>query len=180
MPESAFDNTDTKNGSDTGTGTAADTANCFGCAPHNPIGMRLVFEEEGNGFGTRVRLGADYESFPGIIHGGIVAAILDETLAQAVYRSDRISAFTTGLRIRYGRPMETGAEYTAHAEITRRDATSVRASGEIRLPGGGLVAAADGTFHLLTDEVLGTYGTRLPTGLVDALRASNRTVTQGD
>ncbi|MFC8077009.1 PaaI family thioesterase [Streptomyces sp. NPDC057137] len=173
MPESAFT-------TDSAGEAAAETANCFGCAPHNPIGLRLVFEEEGNGFGTRIKLGADYESFPGVIHGGIVAAILDETLAQAVYRSDRISAFTTGLRIRYGRPMETGAEYTAHAEITKRDALSVRASGEIRLPGGDLVAAADGTFHLLTDEVLGTYGTRLPTGLVDALRASNRTTTQGD
>src|SRR2546430_1319383 len=70
-------------------------SNCFGCAPHNPIGLRLFFQEERDGFSTRFRLGPDYESFPGVIHGGIVAAILDETLAQTVYRSGWISAFTT-------------------------------------------------------------------------------------
>ena len=66
-------------------------SNCFGCAPHNPIGLRLFFQEERDGFSTRFRLGPDYESFPGVIHGGIVAAILDETLAQTVYRSGWIS-----------------------------------------------------------------------------------------
>ncbi|MFM9612176.1 PaaI family thioesterase [Streptomyces niveiscabiei] len=154
-------------------------SNCFGCAPHNPIGLRLVFERNGTGYTTRFRLGADYESFPGVIHGGIVAAVLDETLAQAVYRSGWVSAFTTGLRVRYGRPMETGAEYTAHAEITRRDETSVRASGEI-LRGRDLVATADGTFHLLTDDVLAARSDRLPDRLVEALTAANRNTNQGD
>ncbi|GAB2587984.1 hypothetical protein GCM10027168_21050 [Streptomyces capparidis] len=147
--------------------------NCFGCAPRNPIGLRLTFERYEDGFATRFRLGENYESFPGVIHGGIVASILDEVLAQTVYRLGRVSAFTTGLRVRYGRPMETGAEYVAHARITARDGASVRASGRIELPGGGLVAAADGTFHRLTEGALGQYGERLPAGLVRALRAAN-------
>lgn len=154
-------------------------SNCFGCAAHNPIGLRLVFEERGSGFATRLTLGADYESFPGVIHGGIVATVLDETLAQAVYRGGWISAFTTGLRIRYGRPMETGVEYTAYAEITKRDEHSVRASGEI-MYGRDLVAAADGTFHLLTDEVLAEHGSRLPERFVSALRTAKGNVIQGE
>lgn len=168
MPESASTDSESDNPS-----------NCFGCAQHNPIGLRLVFEKKGNGFATRLTLGAEYESFPGVIHGGIVATILDETLAQAVYRAGLVSAFTTGLRIRYGRPMETGVEYTAHAEITKRDEHSVRASGEI-LHGRDLVAAADGTFHLLTDKVLVEHGRHLPNRLVAALRIANRTATQGE
>lgn len=163
--------------------TESDTdtiSNCFGCAPRNPIGLRLVFEEHGGGYSTRMKLGADYESFPGIVHGGIVASILDETLAQAVYRSGRVSAFTSGLRIRYGRPMETDTEYNAYAEIVRRDEDSVQATGRIELPTGELVAVGDGTFYLLTDGVLGQYGERLPAQLITALRASNTPGNQGD
>jgi len=149
-------------------------SNCFGCAPMNPIGLRLVFEAGGGGYTTQIRLGADYESFPGVVHGGVVASILDEILAQAVYRSGRISAFTADLRVRYAQPMRTDTGYTAFAEVTRRDETSVRASGRIESADGELVAVADGTFFLLTDEVLDQAGERLPDGLVQALRASNK------
>jgi hypothetical protein len=121
-----------------------------------------------------VRLGSDYESFPGIVHGGIVAAIMDETMAQAVYRSGRVAAFTIGLRIRYGRPMETDTEYLASAEITARDDSSVRVSGQLELPSGDLVAAADGTFYLLTDPALRESGPRSPEQLRQALAARPR------
>ncbi|WP_052707406.1 PaaI family thioesterase [Streptomyces rubellomurinus] len=149
-------------------------SNCFGCAPRNPIGLRLVIDEDGTGCTAEFELGADYESFPGVVHGGVVASVLDELLAQAVYRSGRTSAFTSELRVRYAQPMRTGTAYTARAEVTRRDESSVRAAGRIRTPDGGLVAVADGVFHLLTDEVLDQAGDRLPDSLVQALRASNR------
>ncbi|MER5637116.1 PaaI family thioesterase [Kitasatospora sp. NPDC002227] len=154
--------------------TAEAVSNCFGCAPKNPIGLRLVIEPEGEGYRASVKLGADYESFPGVVHGGIVAAVLDELLAQAVYRSGRTSAFTAGLRIRYAQPMRTDTEYLVSAETTVRADESVRATGRIEQADGGLVAAADGTFYLLTDEVLDASEDRLPTGLAQALRSSNQ------
>lgn len=153
--------------------TAKTDLNCFGCSPTNPIGLRLVFEESGRGISAPVKLGANYQSFYNVVHGGIVAAILDEILAQVVYRSGQVSVVTTGLRIRYGRPMEIDTEYIAYAEITRRDGTSVRAAGRIELPNGDLVAAADGSFYLLTNDVLGEIDRQLPVELAYALRASN-------
>jgi acyl-coenzyme A thioesterase PaaI-like protein len=152
--------------------------NCFGCAPNNPIGLHMSFQPDGEGFVTSVKLGPDYESFPGIVHGGIIATILDELLAQAVYRLGRVSAFTTGLRIRYGRPMETDTEHVAHAHITAQDSVSVRASGRIELPTGDLVAAAEGTFCRITDDVLDSYGERIPGDLARILRAANGAIPQ--
>ena len=149
-------------------------SNCFGCAPTNNIGLQLLFEQAGDKCSARVRLGSDYESFPGIIHGGIVAAIMDETMAQTVYRSGRVAAFTIGLRIRYGRPMETDTEYLASAEISGRDDCSVRVSGRLELPSGDLVAAGDGTFYLLTDPALRDSGPRSPEQLRQALAARRR------
>jgi uncharacterized protein (TIGR00369 family) len=152
-------------------------SNCFGCAPKNPVGLRLEFEPHGSGCATRMKIGADYESFPGVVHGGIVASVLDEILAQAVYRSGQTAAFTVGLRIRYGRPMEIDTEHVAYAEVTKRDDTSVRASGRIELPGGDLVAVADGTFYLLTNDILSKSAGRLPANLSTVLMASNGLVT---
>lgn len=120
--------------------------NCFGCAQTNPIGLRLAFTRQGPGLVTQVKLGREYESFPGRVHGGIVATILDEAMAQAAYVSGIGSVVTTALRIRYGQPMRVETEHTVHAEIRITDADLIRASGRIELPDGSLVAAADGTF----------------------------------
>jgi acyl-coenzyme A thioesterase PaaI-like protein len=131
IPETAFAGTD---------------FNCFGCAPANPIGLHLAFTRQGAGLVTRVLLGREYESFPGRVHGGLVATILDEAMAQAAYASGLGSVVTTALRVRYGQPMRIGAEHTVCAEVRATDADLIRASGRIELPGGILVAAADGTF----------------------------------
>lgn len=153
-------------------------SNCFGCAQSNPIGLRLQFGLHGNVLATRVILGANYESFPGVVHGGIIASIMDEVLAQAVYRCTQVSAFTTGLRVRYGQPMRTGTEHLAYAEVTRKDDISLQAAGRLELSGGELVAAAEGTFCLLTDDMLGHLNQQLPAELTCALRASNEPLTE--
>lgn len=44
--------------------------------------------------------------------------------------------------------------HVAYAEITKRDATSVRAAGRIELLDGSLVAAGDGAFYPLSKDVL--------------------------
>lgn len=157
--------------------TVQTESNCFGCAPSNPIGLRLQFTLHDNVLATRVILGADYESFRGIVHGGIVASILDEILARVVYCCTHVSAFTTALRVRYGRPMRTGTEHLAYAEITRNDEVSIQAAGRLELPGGELVAAAEGTFCPLTEDMLRHLDERLPAELICALRASNEPLT---
>lgn len=119
---------------------------CFGCAQANPIGLRLAFTKQGTGLATRVALGREYESFPGRVHGGIVATILDETMAQVPYVYGLGSVVTTSLRIRYGQPMRTGTEHNVYAEIRATEPDLIRATGRIELPGGELVAAADGMF----------------------------------
>ena len=128
--------------------------NCFGCAPTNPIGLKLEFAAAHRQCTSRFSLGPDYESYPGVIHGGIVATILDETLAQAVYRHGNVSAFTVGLRVRYGHPMKTNIPYVAIGEIIRANNTLIRASGRIEHDTGELIAAAVGSFYLMSEEAL--------------------------
>jgi hypothetical protein len=83
--------------------------NCFGCAPGNMRGLRLTFRhDEAGRISTDVCLGRDFESFPGIIHGGLVATVMDEVLARASLHVHRLPSMTVGQRLRYEKVMKTG------------------------------------------------------------------------
>ena len=62
----------------------ASSSACFVCGVDNPIGLHLCFYSSGPGEVTAsFTASRDYQSYPGVLHGGIVAAILDETAGRA-------------------------------------------------------------------------------------------------
>ena len=77
---------------------------CFGCGPTHEIGLRVrCFGAQGEVLSPIV-VPRRYEGPPGAVHGGIVAAYLDEVLAgAAVHRTGRM--YVTGeLSVRYVKP----------------------------------------------------------------------------
>ena len=120
---------------------------CFGCAPHHARGLRLDFRECGGELRGAVELGAEYESHPGTIHGGIVATVLDEAMARAAQRSDQRPVVTVALRLRYIEPARTGQRYEARAAVISRDAHTLFLRGE--LWNDEPIAVAHGTFRVL-------------------------------
>jgi acyl-coenzyme A thioesterase PaaI-like protein len=113
-------------------------------------------------------VGADYESFPGVVHGGIIGTILDEVMGRAVLSAYRQPALTVGLRIRFAQVMETGRSYLARASITSDDGTIVKVRGQIEHAEAGLVAVAEGTFVRLTRAGLRSGPMLLPELALDA------------
>jgi acyl-coenzyme A thioesterase PaaI-like protein len=76
---------------------------CFACAPHrlNASGLNLVFAPNDEGAWTEFRLPRHFESYPGFLHGGILSAVLDETMAYAgVFRLHALP-FTTSLALSF-------------------------------------------------------------------------------
>ena len=59
---------------------------CFVCGLSNPIGLKMVFHEDRANKQLRAELTVPetYRSYPGVVHGGIVATILDETSGRAL------------------------------------------------------------------------------------------------
>lgn len=135
--------------------------NCFGCAPTNQIGLGLQFIQFGNSYESWFALGADYESYPGVVHGGIVATVVDEIMSQAVYRDCGTSVYTIGLRVRYGQPMRTDVKHRATAQVTRSDNEVIVADSRIEAASGELVAAATGTFHRIPEDEIASLRSRL-------------------
>ena len=87
---------------------------CFVCGLSNPIGLKIVFEEDSEQQEVHARLSVPeiYRSYPGVVHGGIVATILDETSGRALmlHEGDENLFFATArIEVRYRRatPTET-------------------------------------------------------------------------
>jgi len=76
----------------------------FVCGIDNPVGLHLSFEEQRPGEVTAdCILEEKYEGYPGIVHGGIVASMLDEISSRALMGNPEQPRFpfTARINVRY-------------------------------------------------------------------------------
>lgn len=84
----------------------------------NPHAVPLRVEQDPDGRAhARFRLGAVYEGPPGLVHGGVVALVLDEVMGHAASAAGR-PGMTGTLTVRYERATPLG-ECEASAKIER-------------------------------------------------------------
>jgi acyl-coenzyme A thioesterase PaaI-like protein len=122
---------------------------CFGCSPHNPNGLRLVLEPHPEGVCSRFRLDRAFESYPGIVHGGLIGVICDEMMGNLIVLRHRTSAFTVSMRQRFISPLAVDRPYTCVARLDR-DAHGHRlyhASADILDADGTVCAMATATYQ---------------------------------
>lgn len=88
-----------------------DDAYCFCCGRENPIGLKLVFEETPEGrMRTLWTPGREHQGFKDIVHGGLVATVLDEVMVRFLYLRD-IHAVTAGMETKLIQPLRWGRTY---------------------------------------------------------------------
>ena len=56
---------------------------CFGCGQNNPIGLKLTFKWDGKTAKAEFTPNEFYQSWSGIVHGGIIICLLDEAMGYA-------------------------------------------------------------------------------------------------
>jgi len=78
---------------------------CFGCGPAHPTGLRVRCFITDDGVVSPIVVPRVYEGPPGAVHGGIVAAYLDEVLGGAAARATGKVAVTGELTVRYVKPV---------------------------------------------------------------------------
>jgi acyl-coenzyme A thioesterase PaaI-like protein len=85
---------------------------CFICGLENPIGLHLHFYETEPGVVESAYLAPDhFQGYPGVLHGGIVAAIVDEIAGRALMGSDPLNPrfmFTARLEVKYRKNVPIG------------------------------------------------------------------------
>lgn len=131
---------------------------CFVCGIDNPSGLQLRFYESAPGEVTaEYTVPDEYQGYPGIVHGGIVAAMLDEISGRALMGGDPPRfMFTARLDIHYRRNVPTGAplRLVGHAGLSKgRTAT---ATGEIYSMDGALLAHAKALLVDVPEELVGS------------------------
>ncbi len=119
---------------------------CFVCGRDNPHGLHLRFyDDEAAGQVTAPVLISDvYQGYPGIAHGGILAAILDEVIGRAINLGQSENAFwvTAKLELRYRQPTPLETPLTAVGWVVERRSRAAEVAGELRLADGTVTAEA--------------------------------------
>ena len=109
----------------------SDDRYCFACGPLNPIGLHMeVAYLDGKAI-SRLALKREFQGWSNIVHGGVVATILDEIMAHAVTHYLG-KAVTTSLQITYRVPLAVEQEIQAEGYVIEQKSRGVVARGEIR------------------------------------------------
>lgn len=129
------------------------TRSCFVCGVHNPVGFKLALTQDQQRVESRFQFRAEHCGFPGVVHGGLITTILDESMAWAVGVSAGKFAYCAELTVRFLRPIAPDVNMIAHGEVVenkRGRLFLVRA--EITNQQGDLMAEATGKFLPLPED----------------------------
>lgn len=117
---------------------------CFVCGADNEHGLKARFYENDNGeLEAYMTPGDEFQGYPGRLHGGIAATILDEAISRAIFILDENTwGVTTDLSIKYRKPLPLNGELKIVCRITRDTRLLYEGTGEIYTSDGKVAVSA--------------------------------------
>jgi len=145
------------------------SSGCFVCGRDNPIGLKLRFTATADGVEGQLTPGPSYQGFGSVLHGGVVAALLDDALWYAIYRSTGAATMTAELTLRYKKSVPCGEPITVRGRLLEnRRGRLFTAHGSIYDAAGALLAEATGSFLAappeLAQRLVREFGATPPAG----------------
>ncbi len=123
------------------------THSCFVCGESNAAGLRLRFETDGRIVQTHFRPKPVHIGFKGVMHGGLIATVLDEVMVWACAVGTRKFAFCAELTVRYLNPVQPGEEVIAAGELAANRKNRIfEAKAALRNLSGATLAEATGKY----------------------------------
>ena len=122
---------------------------CFVCGLENPNGLHLHFYQPASGEVTaRIRIPAPFQGWTGVVHGGVIAAMLDEAAGRAFMEGEQLSRFmfTAKLEVRYRKPVPVDQWLTLVGRVKEE-------KGRVSV-GTSQIVDADGTILAEAEAVL--------------------------
>lgn len=124
---------------------------CFGCGRANPIGLQLDgFERLDNQVAVKFTPHPDHMGFTDVLHGGIVAAALDEIMAWTAMLVEGVLVVTGTLDLRYRKPANVGTTFDLVGTLEDRRGRRLMATARL-LDNGTAVADASAMFLTIAD-----------------------------
>ena len=123
---------------------------CYVCGPDNAAGLHVQFVADGD-HGSRASYTArtEHDGWPGLLHGGVTFALMDEAMAWALHFQGLLGV-TARDETRFRQQVQAGTELTIRAWTLGRRRRLIDARAEIRIDSEQkpLVAEANATLYL--------------------------------
>jgi hypothetical protein len=130
---------------------------CIVSGQANPMGIAISVVRDGDEAVARVTIGQAFEGAPLRAHGGVVAAVFDDTMG-FVLAMEQTPAFTGRLTISYRAPTPIGEELEFRARLGERDGRKLLVRGWA-LRDGAVIAEAEGLFIAVDfDRLVAEHG----------------------
>ena len=117
---------------------------CFVCGRNNPAGLAMQFYDDGADTVTgSIVMPEQYQGYPEIVHGGVLAAILDEVVGRTAMIEDHHRfMMTVNMTLQYRKPVTVGSHIKAVGKRERLRGRICKASGQILLDDGSIACEA--------------------------------------
>ncbi|MEJ2306139.1 MAG: PaaI family thioesterase [candidate division WOR-3 bacterium] len=133
---------------------------CLVCGLKNPLGLKAHFYELENkelvGIFEPIE---EHQGYPGRLHGGIISAILDETIGRSIlinYEED-VWFVTVEFNVRFKKPVPLDEEVKVRARLTKETSRIYEGTGEIILKNEEVAAEGYGKYMKLPIEKIADF-----------------------
>jgi uncharacterized protein (TIGR00369 family) len=130
---------------------------CFICGCENKAGADVLFVKTEKGVKAKYPAPKKHNSYQGIIHGGVIAALLDECIGWAVCVEEKTMCVTAELNIRYKKaiPVDTDVTVSGFAYSQPEEKKRYGSGyGHIADQSGEIYASAEGKYFAVPDETV--------------------------
>lgn len=124
---------------------------CFACGQKNPIGLKLKFAWDGKFARAEFTPNKFHQGWTGVIHGGIIASLLDEAMSYATLFSG-VNTLTAKMRTRFRRPVQIDEPLVITASLTKKTRRLVEAKAETALRDGTIIADGTATMFVISQR----------------------------
>lgn len=127
---------------------------CFGCSDKNPIGLKLEFEESEKFIYATWNPEKHYQGYINILHGGVIATLMDETSAWCINVKAGKAGVTSEIKIKYLKPVFVNrGEITLEAGIIENRPRHIAVHCSLFDSSGALCAESESLFFVYPDEI---------------------------
>ncbi len=108
--------------------------NCFACHPNNNHGLKLQFfaDDDKNEVFTSIKPELHFNGFPGILHGGVQCALVDEVAYWAMFDSIKKIGLTAKIDLSYLKPVPMNTELVVSGKISNHEKRRVEVETVIK------------------------------------------------
>jgi len=122
---------------------------CFVCGDANPFGLHVKFHWAGDHAFVRTAVDPRFEGYPGHVHGGVVTALLDETIGWACSVEAHRMFYTAEITVRFRHPVPGGEEIVIIGRCVKLHRRLAEAEGHIEDRDGKVLVTARGRYFPL-------------------------------